>query len=389
MPSLNFSDISLSGITLAPFFVGPEFEVKEKEKFTSPGKSFAFSLDTSSNDIVVGAYSSAKAYFFTIQSGLIVQTAEFTKTGRFGFKVSMDGVWAAVTDTPSSGNGTVTVYRKVGQNWTEFTTISIPAGETGTGFASSVCINGTTMVIGHSKANTIGGAHVYVFNGTAWVRQGGLLTTQAILTRAGTSQNFGGEVAIFGDTLVVGGSGDTLGKGLGMAFISKRSGSTWSTPVVFKPATTYADGFGWSLSLVGNTLAVGAPAGSATDNHTGRVFVYNTNTSTPTLTTTFMVRKDKTAIIQDAGSSTGDNFGWAVRVSDSQLVVAVGAPNRNTNRGSAYLLEFYNGAWGPALNPRLHPIPETANSRFGSSLGFVNDGLVVGAYGTSNIFLFD
>lgn len=391
MPELILSNISLKGTILAPYIQEPEFSLREKESYTSAGATFGFNMSSSGDSIIVGAYSSSKAYIFNIQNDQFNQVAEFTKTGRFGFKVAIDGDWAAVTDTPSSGNGSVSVYRRTGDTWSEFTTITIPAGVTGSGFASSVSISGTSMIIGHTKANSVGGAHIYVFNGTSWIRQGSLLSVNTSETRVRTSQNLGGEVVIDGNIAVVGGSGDTLGRGQGIAFISRRVGSTWSTPIVIKPSTTYSDGFGWSISLVETKLAIGAPVGSTSDDHTGRVFLYDISTQNPMLTNILMIRKNKTATVQDTGSTIGDSFGWAVRISETHPVIAVGAPNRNANRGTTYLLEFYNNTWGPALVPngRLTPTSEPANGRFGSSLSFIQRGLVIGAYGANSMFLFE
>jgi len=383
MPFLKLSNISLSGkIAVVPKKSGPEFIASETSSTTSLINGFGYTMVSDETSLIIGSYLAAKAFIYDFNGTDWVKTAEFTKTGRFGYKAAISGEWAAVTNTVTGGNGSVFLYRKVNGTWgaTEHTTLTIPPDVTGTvGYASSVALSGNTLVVGHTKAGNVGGAHVYVFNGTAWVKQGGLLTIAAGLARAGSNQNFGTDVAVDGDTLIVGGPGDTLGKGAGMAFISKRTGSTWSAPIGFKPDTSYADGFGWSVALRGDTAVVGAPFGNAGDKIPGRAFVYDVSTATPTFERALTAKTDKSELIQDPMVATADNLGWSVSIHSNEKLVIAGATMRDNAIGAAYVYEKANGQWSASAIPTgfVVPVDKSPKGRFGSAVAFAQTGFVV------------
>lgn len=394
MPFLSLTNLLMSGkLTVVPKMGGPEYTASEALILNNaPAKAFGFAMAASGNSVAVGAYSSAKAFVYEYDGTNWNKTAEWTKSGRFGYKVAIDGDWAAVANTPTSGNGSVFLYRRVGGVWgtTEHSIINVEVGVSATGFASSVSMHNGTLVVGHTKINGVGGAHVYVWNGTSWAKQGGVLSVASNLTRAGNSQNLGLEVAVHGDIIAVGGSGDTLGRGYGLAFVSKRTAGVWSNPVVIKPETTYLDGYGWAVKVRGNTVVVGAPYGNAADKIPGRAFVYDYTTATPELSKIFTVRTDKSELIQDPLMTTGDSYGWAVEISEDEKVILVGAVNRNGNRGIAYVYEKLNNVWGISAIPNSWFIASNgaANNRFGSAIVHVQDGFLIGAYGLGAFYWF-
>ncbi|MNK83491.1 hypothetical protein D3C87_1033060 [compost metagenome] len=393
MPFLDLTSLTLSGkISIEAKIAGPEYIVAELSRTTSTAKAFGYNISSDDTQIIVGAYSSSKAFIYEFDGTNWNKTGEFTKTGRFGFKVAIDGEWAAVANTPTSGNGSVFIYRKVGGVWqtTEHTTLNNPDIGLGNGFAGSISINNGTLAVGHTKANSVGGAHIYVWSGTAWTKQGNLLTVATNQTRSGTNQNLGIEIAVHGDNLVVGGSGDTLGKGNGVAFVSKRTGSTWSAPILIKPETTYLDGYGWAVRVRGNSILVAAPYGNAADAHPGRVFLYDFSGASPNLQKIFTVKTDRTELIQDPLMKTTDSFGWSIDINPTGDVIAVGSVNRNGNRGIAYIYEKNNNVWGVSATPNswIEASNASANHRFGSAVAFAQDGLVVGAFGLGAFYWF-
>ncbi|MFN9906545.1 MAG: FG-GAP repeat protein, partial [bacterium] len=90
---------------------------------------------------------------------------------------------------------------------------------------------------------------------------------------------FGLAVSLSGDTLTVGAPGDDVGanSGQGSVRVFVRSGTTWSaqaTLTAFDGAAN--DDFGSSVSLSGDTLAVGVPlddVGANSNQGSVRVFV--------------------------------------------------------------------------------------------------------------------
>ena len=90
-------------------------------------------------------------------------------------------------------------------------------------------------------------------------------------SNTGADDNFGGSVAVSGDTVVVGASGEDssstgvnstpneLADASGAAYVFVRSGSTWSQQAYLKARNTGAgDAFGSSVAVSGDTVVVGA-----------------------------------------------------------------------------------------------------------------------------------
>ncbi|MEI8015151.1 MAG: hypothetical protein WCH20_09975 [Nitrospira sp.] len=74
---------------------------------------------------------------------------------------------------------------------------------------------------------------------------------------------FGYSVALAGDTLAVGVPGEASASGA--VYVFTRTGSNWSPQAYLKASNTEAnDGFGYSVALAGDSLAVGA-TGEASD----------------------------------------------------------------------------------------------------------------------------
>lgn len=393
MPFLNIGNLNLSGkLTVEPLFQGPTFSLSETSKLTSTARTFGYVLSMTSSTLAVGAYAASTVSTYELVDNKWTKISDIVKTGRFGAKVAVTDDWLAISDNPVSGNGTVWIYKRNGaRSWgtTEFAVLSAPVGTTGNGFGASVALDGNTLVVGHRQANSVGGVHVYVFNGTSWVIEGNFLTVNASEVRASTSQNLGSEVSIDGDLLIAGGPGDTLGRGNGVAFVSKRTGTSWSAPVVIKPTTTFLDGFGWTVKAKNNYVLVGAPYGNASERIPGRAFLYDCTGALPVLEETFTVRTDRSTLIQDTLMTTNDSFGWAVDMNNDHSVVLVSSLNRNS-RGIVYAYEKFNNVWGPSALPdsAMLPNPQVSNGRFGSAIGFTSSGAVIGAYGANASYWF-
>jgi hypothetical protein len=134
-------------------------------------------------------------------------------------------------------------------------------------FGWGVSISGDTIVVGASSedsdAKNAGAAYVYVRNGTAWTPQAHL---RASNTEAGDS--FGYSVSISEDTIVVGAQHEdsnttevdnTHATSSGAACVFVRNGTTWTQQAYLKASNTGAgDNFGWSVSISGDTIVVGA-----------------------------------------------------------------------------------------------------------------------------------
>ena len=115
-----------------------------------------------------------------------------------------------------------------------------------------------------------GAAYVFVRSGSTWAMEAYLKAPNV-----GASDNFGYAVSISGDTIVVGAryedssttaiindasaSESNAASNAGAAYVFVRSGNTWSHQAYLKAFNAGAsDQFGWSVSVLGDTVVVGA-----------------------------------------------------------------------------------------------------------------------------------
>ena len=112
----------------------------------------------------------------------------------------------------------------------------------------------------------IGAAYVFIRSGSGWTEQAKLIASDGV-----ANDKFGQSVAISGNTIVVGASGDDdRGSGSGSAYVFVRddggtptdpSDDTWSQQAKLTASDgAFGDGFGGSdaVAISGNTIVVGA-----------------------------------------------------------------------------------------------------------------------------------
>ena len=196
---------------------------------------FGISVDIDGDYAIVGAEGADSAFVYHRSGGTWSQQALLTSgtsSTRFGWSVSISGDYAVVgaylDDTGGSDRGKVYIYKRSGTTWTEQTTIQASDAAISDRFGRSVNIDGDTIVIGayyEAEGGTEAGA-VYVFTGS------GSTWTQQVKLMAGDIEAqdwFGWSVSISGNTIVVGANQEaTGGNNAGAAYVFTRSGSTWT-----------------------------------------------------------------------------------------------------------------------------------------------------------------
>ncbi len=196
---------------------------------------------------------------------------------------------SASADNSASGAGAAYVFTRSGSSWSQQAYLKAPNAEADDLFGHSVAISGDTIVVGapeeasnqttitngstasaDNSASEAGAAYVFVRSGTSW-------SQQAYLKAPNTNgdDNFGGSVAISGDTIVVGAdnedspqttitngstaSADNSVSGVGAAYVFVRSGASWSQQAYLKASNAEAgDNFGYSVAISGDSIVVGA-----------------------------------------------------------------------------------------------------------------------------------
>jgi len=208
-------------------------------------------------------------------------------------------------------------------------------------FGYSVALSKDTALVGayrvddDKKGKDVGAAYVFVRSNNAWVQQAKLMAGDGE-----AEDTFGGNVALSGDTAVVGVIRDddkVKGKDSGSAYVFKRSGSHWNQQAkLTADDASEGDSFGWSIGLSGDTLVLGAPYDDDKGKNSGSVYVYTRTGST----------WSQQAKITAEDGSEGDLFGISIAISgDTILVGADLNEEKGFNAGAAYVFTRSENTW--------------------------------------------
>ncbi len=231
----------------------------------------------------------------------------------------------------------------------------------------SVALDGDTAVIGAPYHNNMGAVYVFVRTGTVWAQQAKLTASDAASYDA-----FGIAVAISGETIVVGATGDDdNGPGSGSAYVFVRSSGTWTeTAKLTASDGTDSDAFGRAVAIDGNTILVGATDTAANNAlHAGAAYVFAYNGT--------MWSEQAKLTASDAGAY--DRFGYAVALDgDTALVGAHQDNDDGADSGSAYVFVRSGSTW--SQQAKLTASDAAASDFFGHAVTLVGDTALIGAY---------
>ena len=233
------------------------------------------------------------------------------------------------------------------------------------------------------------------------------LSQEAYLKASNSDEldQFGGSVAISGDTIVVGAFGedseangiggdqmDNSASSVGAVYVFVRSGDMWSQEAYLKASNSdESDLFGESVAISGDTIVVGARGedsgangvnGDETDNSAslaGAAYVFVRNGST----------WSQQAYLKASNSEAFDRFGNSVTISGDTLVVGAidedsGATgidgdqmdNSATGAGAVYVFVRNGSVWSQAAYLKASNPDEL--DLFGRTVSISGDTIVVG-----------
>jgi len=196
----------------------------------------------------------------------------------FGYSVSIDGdtvvIGAHYDDDKGLNSGSAYVYTRdtagdLASNWTQVAKLTADDGAAGDYFGSSVSIDGDTVVIGahydDDKGSNSGSAYVFTRDTAGDLASNWTQIAKLTADDGAVNDNFGYSVSIDGDTVVIGAwNDDDKGLNSGSAYVFTRDtagelASNW-TQVDKLNATDGAAGdeFGYSVSIDGDTMVIGA-----------------------------------------------------------------------------------------------------------------------------------
>jgi VCBS repeat-containing protein len=423
---------------------------------------FGHAVAVSGDTVVVGAYgeassttgptangtanesaSAAGAAYVFVRSGTTWTQQAYLKAHQvsvadyFGYSVAVSGdtvvVGAILEDSSTTGvdstpnesassAGAAYVFVRSGTAWTQQAYLKAHQVTAADFFGTSVAVAGHTVVVGafgeassttgptangtpNESASGAGAAYVFVRSGTAWIQQAYLKAHQVT-----SGDSFGTTVALSGDTVVVGASGEdssTTGVTVsgtpnesaadsGAAYVFVRSGTVWTQQAYLKAGNTGAgDAFGYSVAVAGGTVVVGAYAEASSSTgvnstanelaaYAGAAYVFARSGTT----------WSQQAYLKASQVSASDQFGRSVAVSDNTVVVGAfgeassttgvtSTPNEGASyAGAAYVFVWNGTAWSQQayLKASNTPVGVGSNDNFGYAVAVSGDTAVVGAF---------
>jgi hypothetical protein len=262
----------------------------------------------------------------------------------FGWSVDMgDGsivIGAPMDDDNGFASGSAYVFVYSGNQWVQQRKIDASDGTDEDLFGQAVAVSNDWILVGAPGDGELGfaagTAYLFQRSGTTWVQR------QRISADDGDEfDNFGSAVALDGYVAVVGAYGEeTHGESGGAAYVFRYDEGTeqWVQEGKLLDANGAADDrFGFSVSVSGDRIAVGAPQDDETQGDTGSafVFLYDANLEEWDLEQKLFGR-----------NSNGDKFGYSLAIDGAALIVgAAGANDEGLDAGKAYAFLRDEVAW--------------------------------------------
>ena len=256
--------------------------------------------------------------------------------------------------------------------------------QTGARLGSSVAVDGGLTVAGAPLDNTtdVYSGVVKVFDTTT----GALLFTLPNPNPAIVSR-FGASVALSGMLVAVGASyadSDTALQDSGIAYVFDLSSATPTAAVVTlrNPTPTDGDNFGSTVAICGNLVVVGASGDDTGTAYAGSAYVYDMGSAAPPV---------PVVTLHNPTPAEGDYYGSTVAISGTRVVVgASGDDTGATNTGSAYVYDMSSiTPTVPVLTLR-DPAP-AADDYFGRMVAISGMRVVVGSAwrGVGRVYVYD
>ena len=265
-------------------------------------------------------------------------------------------------------------------SWTQVKKLVGTGTQTATDqFGLAVGISGDTVAVGALWTGT-GVAYVFDRN------QGGSNNwglSKKFTPLDGASLDLFGTVAIDGDTLIVGASRNAaLGTSAktGAAYVYSRNQGglgNWGLVKKLIPTDgTDGDEFGYSISISGDTVAIGSHLNSLSNNvvHAGSVYLFDRN----------LGGTNNWGLVRKIGASdgvTGDLLGHSVSLSGDLLVAGAPFALVGVKSGSVYAFSRNQGGsnvWGQ-VRKFTHPEGATA-TQFGNAVALDGELIAIGTF---------
>lgn len=386
---------------------------------SQPAASFASATAISANTMVVGspardttATDAGRVFVYERDAGTGLpwgQVIQFSGSDsvagdRFGESVAIDGnlmvVGAPGADAVANNGGAAYVFRRDGANpnsWLQVAKILPSVAGSGDAFGSAVAIDNLTILVGAPNANLPGAARsgrAFTYNstnGSTWTQHQVLIAADNRATgQNGDSELFGGAVTLDENTAVIGSPGANAAGGAssnwnyGAAYVFTRPNSTGTWTELKRldefldiDGTNYA-GFGFSVDLAGDRLALGVYSGGSPIGtfKAGGVRIYERNQG----------GANQWGLVQKFTPGSGvasTNFGYSVSISGELLMIgSPGSDSGSTDKRGYVELHRRRTTPTPVWTQIDRFMPAAASTtadRFGHSVAIDGFSAIAGA----------
>jgi len=304
-----------------------------------------------------------------------IQASDAQATDYFGHSVAISGdtlvVGAHLEDPVTTNAGSAYIFTRSGTTWTQQAKLVASDPEANDQFGQSVAIDGDTVVVGSHQEypgglTLAGSAYIFTRSGTTWTQQAKLVASDAQ-----ASDYFGHSVAIDGDTVVVGARLEDPGaiSDAGSAYIFTRSGTTWTQQAKIQASDAQAsDQFGWDVAIDGDTVVVGAYLEDTGASDAGSAYIFTRSGTTWT-------QQQK---IQASDAQATDWFGHSVAIDGDTVVVGAHLEDTvAASAGAAYIFTRSGTTW--TQQSKIQASDPENSDWFGWDVAIDGDTVVVGA----------
>lgn len=317
--------------------------------FWSFGQDVALDGDTAivgaEGATIDGNQDQGAAYVFVRQDGLWVEQARLLASDgaegdEFGWAVALDGDYGVVGARQAdigiqTAQGAAYVFRRVDGQWTQVQKLVASDGDSGDQFGASAAMTGETMLIAARGADGGGAVYMFVKDGFAWIEEEKLFDP-----KAGDSDGFGHDVALDGDTMLIGAANALIdgAPSQGAAYVYARVGSEWVLEQKLLASDGDAsDAFGYAVALDRDTALIGAEQKDIDGNlRQGAAYVFRRHG------TTWVEEQRLTASDGEADGSFGSG---AAVLGPLALVGGETDFEGDPERGVIYEFRHQDGAW--------------------------------------------
>ncbi len=316
----------------------------------------------------------------TCENEFVVELeAENPAAQGLGDDVAMSGsAFVAGAPSTSSAIGSAYVFRNAGGVWSQEEELTADDGTPNARLGDSVAMDGDRIMVGASGAQVSGVARgaVYEFERVGGVWQQGQKVVSSYTT---AGELFGFSVSIDGSTMIIGApQNNEMGLVAGAAYIFEHDGVSWTeTQKLFGSDIDGFDNFGASVVIRGDYAVVGAHNANTGGINHGAAYVFERIEGMWT----------QVAKLQAADLVLNSAFGWSVDISGNKIIVgAYQTFSGGFQSGGAYIFERSGGIW--QQTQKLVPSDAASGQNFGSSVRMVGDAIAVGARGRNAVYLF-